>query len=64
MVSNVIILSSYSEIHYIIIRFHLRFVYIQSILTQLNVHMTDNPTTDSPQNDDQTQSKSKANDGK
>ena len=63
-VSNDIILSSYMEVRYSMIRFQLRFVYTQAILTPFNVHMTDNPTTDSPQNDDQTQSKLQANDGK
>ena len=35
-----------------------------SVLTPLNVHTTDNPTADSPQKDDQTQSELKANEGK
>ena len=72
MVSSFILLSLYSEICYSIIRFHLWFIYTQSVLTGLNVHMTGNPMadspqnedTDSPQNNDQTPNEIKTNDGK
>ena len=64
MVSNFIILSSYSEICSTITRFHLLIVDTQSKLTPLNVHMTDTPMVDLPQTENQTHSDSKANDGK
>ena len=52
------------EIRYSILRFQVWFVSTQSVLTPLNVHLTDDPMADSPQKDDQTQSDLKTNDGK
>ena len=64
MVSNFVLLSSYSEICYTITRFHLLIIDTQSELTPLNVHMTGIPIVDSPQKENQSHGASKANDGK
>ena len=63
-VSNDIILSSYMEVRYSMIRFQLRFVYTQAILTPLHVRMTDILMIDSPQKEDRPPNELKANDGK
>ena len=64
MVSNFVVLSSYSEICYTITRFHLPIIDTRSKLTPLNVHMADISMVDSTQERNQYHSAPKANDGK